>query len=86
MKTTDGFPRYVSIGLFGVHSRKGALMQFWSGIGISIILLSLGLYSQSFVWTIVFCASVLLTAWWYWSRIRWVDKNAKWELIITEKR
>ena len=79
MKNTDGFPRYVKFGLFGIHSRKGALVQFWSGIGISIILLSLGLYSQSFFWTIVFCASVLLTAKWYWSCIRWVDKNGTWE-------
>ena len=79
MKNTEGFPWYVRASLFGVHSRKGAILQFWSVIGVSVILISLGIYSDSLFWTIVFCASVILTARWYWRGIQWVDKNAKWE-------
>jgi hypothetical protein len=79
MKNTGGFPWYVKAGLIGIHNKKGALVQLWTGIGISVILLFFGLYSDSLLWTLVFCASVLLTATWYWTCIRWVDRNAKWE-------
>jgi len=79
MKNTKAFPLYVKLGLLGVHSRKGALVQLWLSVGISLALLSLGLYNDSFFWTIVFAASTLLTFAWYWSTIRWVDHNARWE-------
>jgi hypothetical protein len=79
VKNTNGFPLYVKLGLFGVHGRKAALLQFWLGIAISIILLRYIFDNDSFIWTMVFCAFVLLTAKWYWSCIQWVDKNSKWE-------
>jgi len=79
MKTTDDLPGYVKLGLLGIHTKRGALMQFWTCIGIGIVLLSLSLYKNSLLWTLVFCASLLLTAKWYWSCIQWVEKNSRWE-------
>ena len=79
MKNTKGFPLYVRLGLLGIHSRRGALIQFWTAVGVSLLLLIVvpGI-SHSFFWTMVFCGSVLLTAKWYWSAIQWVDAHAGW--------
>ena len=79
MKHTHGFPLYVKLGLLGVQARSRALLQLWLSVGISCALLSLGLYHDSLLWTIVFAASTLLTFAWYWATIRWVDQHAKWE-------
>ena len=80
MKDTKGFPLYVKLGLWGIHTRKAALLQFWTSVVISVIILfAIPPISHSFFWTIFFCGIVLMTAKWYWSAIRWVDKNARWE-------
>ena len=80
MKTAKGFPVYVRLGLLGINSRRAALVQFWTAIAVSVILLlALPGISHSFVWTMVFCGTVLLTAKWYWSAIRWVDAHGGWD-------
>jgi len=80
MKNTGGFPLYVKLGLMGIHTRRAALVQFWLSVAISLtILLAVPAISHSFFWTVFFCATVLLTARWYWLSLRWVDKNARWE-------
>jgi len=84
MKKTAGFPLYVKLGLLGIRTRKGALVQFWTSIAIAVALLLLGLFSNSLLWTSVFCAAVLLTAGWYWNCIRWVDAHGKWEERIDQ--
>jgi len=79
VKNTKGSPLYVRLGLLGINSRRGALTQFWTAVAVSLILLIVvpGI-SHSFLWTMVFCGSVLLTAKWYWSAIQWVDAHAGW--------
>lgn len=80
MKNTEGFPLFVKLGLLGIHSRKAALVQFWISIALSIsILFVVPFITESFFWTVIFCAFVLVTAKWYWSSIRWVDTNSHWE-------
>ena len=79
MRETRGFPLYVKLGLLGIRTRGEALFQFWTSIAIAVALLLLGLFSESLLWTAVFCVAVLLTARWYWACIRWVDAHAKWE-------
>jgi hypothetical protein len=79
MKNTDGFPFHVKLSLFGIRNRKGALIQFWSSLCVSVLPLYFGWLGNSLLGTLVYCALVLLTAKWYWSCIRWVDMNARWE-------
>ncbi|HXX65060.1 MAG TPA: hypothetical protein VEO56_14780 [Bacteroidota bacterium] len=80
MKNTKGFPWYVKAGLWGIRTRKAALVQFWTSVIISVVILfAIPPISHSFFWTIFFCGTVLMTAKWYWSAIRWVDNNARWE-------
>jgi len=79
VKNAKAFPLYVRLGLLGINSRRSALVQFWTAIAVSVILLlAMPAISHSFVWTMVFCGSVLLTAKWYWSAIQWVDAHGKW--------
>ena len=70
---------YVRLALLGVSSRKRALVQLWLSVGLSLAFLSFGLYRDSLFWTIVFATSTLLTFYWYWTTIGWVDRNARWE-------
>ncbi len=80
MKNTTGFPTHVKLGLLGIHNRTGALVQLWLSVGISLALLVIfGLFHDSFLWSIIFVLSTLLTFNWLWSCIRWVDRKGRWE-------
>ena len=78
MKDTQGFPFYVRAGLIGIRSRNQAWLQFWLAIVISLFLFSFFNIGASLFWTLVYCGSLLLAAYWYASCIRWVDEHSGW--------
>ena len=70
------WPRWVRFGLWGLRTRKYALIFLWDSplfVGLSIV--------AGFLWDPVFfyvsiCFSLL--ALWYWMALRWVDKHDAW--------
>lgn len=75
MKSTKGFPLYVTIGLLMIYSKKTALIYFWLCMFLSTISAVLGFFNTIYFWGLGF----LLSALWYWLCIKWVDKNSSWE-------
>ncbi len=64
-------PIYVKVGLFGIGSRKSAMMYFWLSI---IIALGSSLYFQTLLGLVL-----LLAALWYWAAVKWMDANDGWQ-------
>ena len=75
MKVTDNMPSHIRVGLFGINSRKVALVfeAVCLVLGISSFVGSF--YFQPIAFGMVFFAS----AYWYSISIRWADNNSAWE-------
>ncbi len=81
MQQRDGMPFWVSLGLWGIGSRKVA-MGFTLTCLLAAILALLGYglgYLSSTKDMLIILAIALFCALWYWSSMRWVDNNGGWE-------
>ncbi|MEP5631848.1 MAG: hypothetical protein ABJP79_08205 [Tateyamaria sp.] len=63
-------PWYVKLGLFGMKTRKTAMMFMWISATAGI---ALTLYFNDFLMLLFLLAAV-----WYWNSIKWIDANDGW--------
>ena len=65
---------WVRGGLWGLHTRRAALAFFWFSAALGIACAAYGFSEPLFFWGGAF----VLSAAWYWSSIRWVDRHGEW--------
>jgi hypothetical protein len=73
--TTDSpRPRWVRLGLWGVASRRAAMIYFWLSLLTAAGCMLAGMFDPRFIVGVplIFAAS------WYWACIRWVDLHDDW--------
>jgi hypothetical protein len=69
------WPGWVRFGLWGLTTRKSALIFFWDSLlWASASIVAGFLWSPVFFFGITFCLSAL----WYWTALRWVDRHDTW--------
>jgi len=78
MKQVEGMPSWVYWGLWGINSRKVAVIFLLIVSLLTLILVPVGVYFHEF-------SSVLLIGGpiWYWLAIKWADKNLMWPASVS---
>lgn len=74
MKMKDNIPSWVYWGLWGIRTRKVAMIFVFISLALALIIVPAGIAINDFL----FCAFILVPLW-YWLSIRWVDVNSTWE-------
>jgi hypothetical protein len=67
-------PVWVSIGLWGLPNRMSAIAFMW----LSLALAGTGIVLSPWIPRAAVSVVFLVSAWWYWAAIRWVDDNGGW--------
>jgi hypothetical protein len=70
----EHWPLWVRLGLWGLPTRAVALAFFW----LSIALAAAGVVGGFWHWWLFVGVGFLLSAWWYWAAVRWVDVRDEW--------
>jgi hypothetical protein len=71
------WPRWVRLGLWGVPTRRSALIWVWVSALIGVFL-SVSLEAFAFPVGISVGIPFFLAALWYWVALRWVDQHETW--------
>jgi hypothetical protein len=87
MEKEDDIPVWVFLAFSSIKSRKGALLLIWSCVAFSIYCIpwSLTFTQQEWIQELFLIedwswfAMMLPITLWYWSSLRWVDRNSKWQ-------
>ena len=66
----ENAPLYVTLGLYGLKTRKAAMIFVWISIALALVL--------PLLFEIYFGPLCLLAALWYWLAIKWMDANDGW--------
>lgn len=74
MKRKDNMPAWVYWGLWGIRTRRLAMLFVVFSMILSLIIVPSGVATQDFV--LIAFAIVPL---WYWLSVRWVDANSSWD-------
>jgi hypothetical protein len=90
MEKKDDIPMWIFLAFSSIKSRKGALLLIWSCVAFSIYCIpwSLTFTRQEWIQEIFLIedwswfAMMLPITLWYWSSLRWVDRNSKWQDAI----
>ncbi len=77
MKRHKDMPSWAYWGLWGINSRKAAMLFFSSTIILSIIMIIVLI--QKNIFDIILLLGMPLASLWYWVSIKWADKNNVWE-------
>jgi len=67
-------PLWVRFGLWGLPNRASAWAFFWLALGLAIGCVAYGFVDPRFF----IGGGFILSAWWYYAAIRWVDRNGRW--------
>jgi hypothetical protein len=73
MKKKENMPSWVYWGLWGINSRKVALAFVVVTVILSLIVIPLGIMVGDYT-----LLSIVLVPIWYWSSLKWADKNSAW--------
>lgn len=65
-------PPLIKLGMWGLSSRRMALVCLWCCVFLGALCLLLALITP---WALIGAAYFLPFVWWYWAVIRWVDRN-----------
>ena len=69
------WPIYVRLGLYGIKTRKTALIFFWISIVSATCSILFCMIDPNFIIGSLFVFSAI----WYKLSIKWVDKNMQWD-------
>lgn len=76
MKKKENMPSWAYWGLWGINSRKVALVFFIGTLILSLVLIPVGIMVNDYS----FLAFPLVPLW-YWLSLKWADNNSAWEVI-----
>lgn len=75
MEKKDDMPSWVYWGLWGIKTRKVAMLFVYISIVLTLAIVPVGIALNDYL----FIAFILVPLW-YWLSIKWVDKNSTWEV------
>lgn len=74
MKKQENMPLWAYWALLGIHSRKKAMIFFFTTLFLSLLATCIGIVIKDYS-----LATLLFIPLWYWISIKWVDVYASWE-------
>lgn len=75
MEMKDDMPSWVYWGLWGIKTRKVAMLFVYISIVLTLAIVPVGIALNNYL----FMAFILVPLW-YWLSIKWVDRNSTWEM------
>lgn len=75
MEMKDDMPSWVYWGLWGIKTRKVAMLFVYISIVLTLAIVPVGIALYNYL----FMAFTLVPLW-YWLSIKWVDRNSTWEM------
>ena len=80
MKKKENMPSWAYWGLWGINTRKTAMLLVSLSLILALIIVPIGIMISDFTLILISLVPV-----WYWLSLKWADNNSAWQTSEDQK-